>query len=202
MTTTSRRGRHPYRGNRPSVYSGGVPNGLIRRAQPNDVPEILAMVRDLAEYEKAVHEAIATEAQFHEALFGPQPTVFAHVVEHESGELHLGGFALWFLNFSTWLGRNGIYLEDLYVRPELRGTGYGKRLLATLARECLDNGFGRLDWWVLADRMDPLPRDRPRPRRPGGPHRCGRRFGRPGPGLTVDSQDGHSTHPRGSGNRA
>jgi GNAT superfamily N-acetyltransferase len=149
MTTTSRRGRHPYRGNRPSVYSGGVPNGLIRRAQPNDVPEILAMVRDLAEYEKAVHEAIATEAQFHEALFGPQPTVFAHVVEHESGELHLGGFALWFLNFSTWLGRNGIYLEDLYVRPELRGTGYGKRLLATLARECLDNGFGRLDWWVL-----------------------------------------------------
>jgi GNAT superfamily N-acetyltransferase len=111
---------------------------------------MLAMVRDLAEYEKAVHEAVATEEQFHRALFGESPKVFAHVVEHDGPDGHrLGGFALWFLNFSTWLGRHGLYLEDLYVRPELRGTGYGKRLLSTLARECVDNGYGRLEWWVL-----------------------------------------------------
>ena len=124
--------------------------GTIRRATPADVPEILQMVRELAEYEKAPQEAIATEEQFHDALFGADPTVHAHVVEHDTGDgRRLGAFALWFLNFSTWLGRNGLYLEDLYVRPELRGTGYGKRLLATLAQECLDKGYGRLEWWVL-----------------------------------------------------
>jgi GNAT superfamily N-acetyltransferase len=124
--------------------------GLIRRATPADVPEILAMVRDLAEYERAAHEAIATEAQLEEALFGEDPKVFAHVVEHETQDGHrLGGFAIWFLNYSTWLGVHGLYLEDLYVRPYLRGTGYGKRLLATLAQECLDNGYGRFEWWVL-----------------------------------------------------
>ena len=125
-------------------------NGTIRRATPDDVAEILLMVRELADYEKAPHEAIATEAQFHEALFGAEPTVYAHVVEHDLGDgRRLGAFALWFLNFSTWLGRNGLYLEDLYVRPELRGSGYGKRLLSTLARECIDKGYGRLEWWVL-----------------------------------------------------
>jgi GNAT superfamily N-acetyltransferase len=127
-----------------------VTTGTIRRATPDDVPEILAMVRDLAEYERAAHEAIATEDQLHAALFGDSPKVFAHVVEHESeGGHRLGGFAIWFLNFSTWLGVHGLYLEDLYVRPDLRGTGYGKRLLATLAQECLDNGYGRFEWWVL-----------------------------------------------------
>jgi GNAT superfamily N-acetyltransferase len=127
-----------------------MPDGTIRRATAEDVPEIVRMVRELAEYEKAPHEAIATEEQFHQALFGPNPKVFAHVVEHPTPDGRmLGGFALWFLNFSTWLGRHGIYLEDLYVRPELRGTGYGKRLLATLAQECLDNGYGRFEWWVL-----------------------------------------------------
>lgn len=124
-------------------------DGTIRRAEPRDVPEILQMVRDLAEYEKALDEAIATEAQFEQALFGENPSVFAHVVEHESDGRRLGGFALWFLNFSTWLGTNGLYLEDLYVRPELRGSGYGKALLATLAKECVDHGYGRLEWWVL-----------------------------------------------------
>ncbi len=108
------------------------------------------MVRDLAEYERAAHEVVATEEQLRAALFGPQPTVFAHVVEHDDGKGRLlGGFALWFLNFSTWLGRNGLYLEDLYVRPDLRGSGYGRRLLSTLARECLEQGYGRLEWWVL-----------------------------------------------------
>jgi GNAT superfamily N-acetyltransferase len=124
--------------------------GLIRRATPKDVPEIVAMVRELAEYEKAREQAVATEDQFHRVLFGPDPKVFAHVVEHETPDgRSLGGFAMWFLNFSTWLGRHGLYLEDLYVRPELRGSGYGKRLLATLAQECIDNGYGRLEWWVL-----------------------------------------------------
>jgi GNAT superfamily N-acetyltransferase len=127
-----------------------MPQGLIRRARPDDVAEILMMVRELAEYERAAHEAVATEEQFQAALFADNPKVFAHVVEHETPDgRRLGGFALWFLNFSTWLGRHGLYLEDLYVRPELRGSGYGKRLLATLAQECVDNGYGRLEWWVL-----------------------------------------------------
>lgn len=126
-----------------------MPQGLIRRAEPRDVPEILQMIRDLAEYEKALDEATATEEQLNAALFGDNPKVFAHVVEH-AGEGHrLGGFALWFLNFSTWLGKHGLYLEDLYVRPELRGSGYGKALLSTLAQECVENDYGRFEWWVL-----------------------------------------------------
>ena len=125
-------------------------DGVIRRARPEDVREILLMVRELAEYERAVEQAVATEQQLDAALFGGHPSVFAHVVEHASPDGRtLGGFALWFLNFSTWVGRHGIYLEDLYVRPEVRGAGYGRRLLATLAQECVDNGYGRLDWWVL-----------------------------------------------------
>ena len=125
-------------------------DGLIRRARPDDVPEILALVNDLAEYERLAHEVRATEDQFHVALFGDAPTVFAHVVEHASPDGHrLGGFALWFLNFSTWLGVNGLYLEDLYVRPELRRSGYGRRLLSTLARECVEHGYGRFEWSVL-----------------------------------------------------
>ena len=123
--------------------------GHIRRARPDDIPEIVQMVRDLAEYEKALDEAVATEEQFERALFGPDPKVFAHVVEHESDAYSLAGFALWFLNFSTWLGKHGLYLEDLYVRPELRGRGYGRVLLSTLARECVENDYGRLEWWVL-----------------------------------------------------
>jgi len=123
--------------------------GTIRRAEARDIPEILQMVRDLADYEKALDEAIATEDQFTRALFGDNPTVYAHVVEHDGPGHRLGGFALWFLNFSTWLGVNGLYLEDLYVRPELRGSGYGKALLSTLARECIENDYGRLEWWVL-----------------------------------------------------
>ena len=124
-------------------------HGEVRRATPADVSEIVAMVRELAEYEKAPHEAIATEAQFTEALFGEQPAVFAYVIDDDPERGTLIGFALYFLNFSTWLGRHGIYLEDLYVRPQFRGHGYGKQLLATLAKECVDRGFGRLEWWVL-----------------------------------------------------
>jgi GNAT superfamily N-acetyltransferase len=89
---------------------------------------------------------VATATDLRKALFGPEPALFAHVAE-ESGEVT--GFALWFVNYSTWLGRHGIYLEDLYVSPAARGRGIGKALLAALAAICAERGYGRLDWWVL-----------------------------------------------------
>ncbi|PXX69020.1 L-amino acid N-acyltransferase YncA [Nocardia tenerifensis] len=118
----------------------------LRRAVPADVPGLVGLVHELAEYEKAADECTVTVAQLDAALFGPDPKVFAHVVA-EDGELV--GCAIWFLNFSTWNGVHGIYLEDLYVKPETRGKGYGKALLATLAKEAVDNGYARLDWAVL-----------------------------------------------------
>jgi GNAT superfamily N-acetyltransferase len=91
--------------------------------------------------------AVATDAQLHDALFGPDPKVFAHLAVTEDGQP--AGFALWFLNFSTWRGRHGIYLEDLFVRPDLRGHGYGKALLAALARTAIERDCWCLQWWVL-----------------------------------------------------
>ncbi|MER5747266.1 MULTISPECIES: GNAT family N-acetyltransferase [unclassified Streptomyces] len=120
---------------------------MIRTAVPADVPAIHTMIRELAEYEKAPHEARATEEQLHEALFGDRPAAYAHIAEAEDGEPV--GFALWFLNFSTWRGVHGIYLEDLYVRPERRGGGHGKALLTELARICVERGYQRLEWSVL-----------------------------------------------------
>ncbi|KPC79515.1 MULTISPECIES: GNAT family N-acetyltransferase [Streptomyces] len=121
---------------------------MIRVATPEDVPAIHAMVRELAEYEKALDEANATVEQLREALFGERPAAYAHVaVSDDDGEVV--GFALWFLNFSTWRGVHGVYLEDLYVRPERRGGGYGKALLRELARICVERGYGRLEWSVL-----------------------------------------------------
>jgi GNAT superfamily N-acetyltransferase len=121
---------------------------MIRPARPEDVPAIVQMVGELADYEKLPHEAVATEEQLRDALFGASPAVFAHLaVDDGTGETV--GFALWFLNFSTWLGRHGIYLEDLYVRPASRGGGHGKALLAELARICVARGYGRLEWAVL-----------------------------------------------------
>ncbi|MFI6904966.1 GNAT family N-acetyltransferase [Nonomuraea sp. NPDC050394] len=119
---------------------------MIRPATPDDVSEILAMVAELADYEKVPHEARATEEQLRTALFGERPAAFAHVAEHEG---RLAGFALWFLSFSTWRGVHGIYLEDLYVRPQHRGGGYGRALLAELAKICVDRGYQRLEWSVL-----------------------------------------------------
>jgi GNAT superfamily N-acetyltransferase len=119
---------------------------VIRRARPSDVPAIYQLIRDLAEYERSLPEVTGSEADLHRSLFGPQPAVFAHVAEHDG---QVAGFALWFLNYSTWLGRHGIYLEDLYVRPELRGLGLGRALLAELAALCVEHGYGRLEWWVL-----------------------------------------------------
>ncbi|WP_393098208.1 GNAT family N-acetyltransferase [Streptomyces sp. LN325] len=119
---------------------------MIRTATPADVTVIHAMVRELAEYEKVPDEARATPSQLFEALFGEYPAAFAHVAE-EAGEVV--GFALWFLNFSTWRGVHGIYLVDLYVRPQARGGGHGKALLTELARICVARGYERLEWSVL-----------------------------------------------------
>ncbi|MEU6825724.1 GNAT family N-acetyltransferase [Streptomyces atriruber] len=121
---------------------------MIRTATPADVPVIHTLVRDLAAYEKVPDEAKATEEQLREALFGERPAAFAHIAQDDaSGEVV--GFALWFLNFSTWRGVHGIYLEDLYVRPEARGGGHGKALLTELARICVEHGYERLEWSVL-----------------------------------------------------
>jgi GNAT superfamily N-acetyltransferase len=119
---------------------------MIRTATPDDIPVIHAMVRELAEYEKVPDEAKASRQQLHEALFGERPAVFAHIAEAAGEPV---GFALWFLNFSTWRGVHGIYLEDLYVRPEARGGGHGKALLTELARICVERGYERLEWSVL-----------------------------------------------------
>ena len=120
----------------------------IREAVPADVPEILAMIHELADYEKAPHEVVATPGLLRDALFGPEPGVYALMAEDdETGAVV--GFALWFRNFSTWLGRHGVYLEDLYVRPSHRGHGYGKALLQELARIAVERGYGRFEWWVL-----------------------------------------------------
>ncbi|MGP3987011.1 GNAT family N-acetyltransferase [Streptomyces sp. 3N207] len=120
---------------------------MIRSAAPADVPVIHAMIRELAEYERAPEEARATEEQLHEALFGERPAAYAHLAEDTDG--NPVGFALWFLNFSTWRGVHGIYLEDLYVRPAARGGGHGKALLTQLARLCVERGYERLEWSVL-----------------------------------------------------
>ena len=118
----------------------------IREARPEDVPEILSMIRELAEYERAPDAVVATEQLLHDALFCDSPAVFALMAEEDGSPV---GFALWFRNFSTWLGRHGVYLEDLYVRPDHRGNGHGKALLAALARICIERDYGRLEWWVL-----------------------------------------------------
>jgi GNAT superfamily N-acetyltransferase len=118
----------------------------VRAATPDDVPIIVSLIKELADYEREPNAAQATEADITNALFGNSPKAFCHVAEHE-GEVV--GFALWFLNFSTWLGTHGIYLEDLFVRPEARGTGLGKALLTTLIEIARDHGYGRVEWSVL-----------------------------------------------------
>ncbi|MCL8015038.1 GNAT family N-acetyltransferase [Streptomyces sp. AS02] len=121
---------------------------MIRPATPADIPAIHTLIRELAEYEKALEEAKATPEQLHEALFGDRPAAYAHIAADDTtGETV--GLALWFLNFSTWRGVHGIYLEDLYVRPTARGAGHGKALLTELARLCVERGYQRLEWSVL-----------------------------------------------------
>ena len=123
---------------------------MIRPARPADVAAIYRLIGELADYERSADQVTGTEADLRRALFGERPAVFAHVAVHDDGgEEEVTGFALWFVNYSTWLGRHGIYLEDLYVTPALRGHGYGRALLAALARICVDRGYGRLEWSVL-----------------------------------------------------
>ena len=119
---------------------------IIRRARPDEAGLVLSLVRELAEYEKLLHEVEATEAMISEALFGSNVRLFCDIAEW-NGEA--AGFAVWFINFSTFSGRSGIYLEDLFVRPALRGNGIGKALLSHLAKECVANGWSRLQWSVL-----------------------------------------------------
>jgi len=120
---------------------------VIRPATPADLPAIHTLIRELAEYERALEEAKATEEQLHEALFGPRPAAYAHVATDSTDSVV--GYAIWFLNFSTWRGVHGIHLEDLYVRPTARGGGHGKALLTELARICVERGYQRLEWSVL-----------------------------------------------------
>ncbi|MFF4379436.1 GNAT family N-acetyltransferase [Kitasatospora sp. NPDC001547] len=121
---------------------------MIRTAVATDVPVVHAMIRELADYEQALHEAKATEEQLHEALFGAEPAVFGLIAEDDATGEPVG-FALWFRNFSTWRGTHGIYLEDLYVRPQARGGGHGKALLLELARIAVERGYSRVEWSVL-----------------------------------------------------
>jgi GNAT superfamily N-acetyltransferase len=118
----------------------------IRPATINDTDEILAMIYELALYEKAPEEAKATREQIIESFFSEDPKVFCEIVEVDGS---VAGFAIWFLNYSTWQGKHGIYLEDLFVRPQYRGKGFGKALLKNLAAICEERGYGRFQWWVL-----------------------------------------------------
>ncbi len=119
---------------------------LIRRARPDEAGLVFSLVRELAEYEKLLHEVEASEADMAAALFGPEPKVFCDIAEWDGKP---AGFAIWFYTYSTFTGRHGIYLEDLFVRPALRGKGIGKALLVHLAKQCLANGWARLQWAVL-----------------------------------------------------
>ncbi len=136
---------------------------FIRPAVPGDVPAILSLIHDLAIYEKEPDAVRNTEEMLMQTLFGSNPQIFAHVALDNGadddgraaaapaadGTTAIQGFALWFLNYSTWEGTHGIYLEDLYVRPEARGAGHGKALLRTLAGIASDRGYARVEWSVL-----------------------------------------------------
>lgn len=118
----------------------------IRPARRDEVGIVLQLIHDLAVYEKAPNEVEATEKELLETIFSSDPKVFCDLVEVD-GEI--AGMAIWFLNYSTWQGKHGIYLEDLFIKPEYRGRGYGKALLKHLAKICDDKGYGRFQWWVL-----------------------------------------------------
>ncbi len=125
--------------------SGGV-SLAIRAARPEDSALIFSLVRELADYEKLSHEVDATEEMIAAALFCEQPRLYCDIAELDGAA---AGFAVWFLNFSTFRGRHGIYLEDVFVRPEFRGKGIGKALLMRLARRCVEEGWARFEWAVL-----------------------------------------------------
>ncbi|HUR15577.1 MAG TPA: GNAT family N-acetyltransferase [Mycobacteriales bacterium] len=119
---------------------------MIRSAEPADVPVLLELVHELATYEREPDAVLATEADLHAALFGPDPSAGCQVAVVDGAVV---GFALWYRTFSTWLGQPGLWLEDLFVRPEHRGSGRGKELLTSLAALCVERGWSRFEWWVL-----------------------------------------------------
>ena len=119
---------------------------IIRAVRPGDEAELTAMIHELAEFEHAAAECTVTETQLAAALFGPDPTLYGHLVEVDG---QAAATALWFRSFSTWDGVAGVYLEDLFVRPQFRRRGLARKLLSTLARECVERGYSRLEWTVL-----------------------------------------------------
>ena len=119
---------------------------VIREARSGDAALVMEFIRALANYEKLAHDVVTNEREIAAALFGPQPRVFCDIAEW-NGEA--AGFAVWFYNFSTFRGRHGIYLEDLFVKPDFRGHGIGKALLANLARRAVEQNCARVDWSVL-----------------------------------------------------
>lgn len=118
----------------------------VRPATPADVPVLLALVHELAVYEREPDAVETTESMLHDALFGAAPVATCHVAESE-GEVV--GLALWYVTFSTWKGVPGLWLEDLFVRESARGTGLGRALLQALAAVCVERGYARFEWWVL-----------------------------------------------------
>jgi GNAT superfamily N-acetyltransferase len=119
---------------------------MIREAKMDDVEAIHQLIIDLAVYEKEPDAVIASVRDIRENLFGENPVAFCHVAEVDG---QVVGIAIWFLNYSTWLGKAGLYLEDLFVKPEFRGSGLGLKLMKTLAQLCVDRGYERFQWWVL-----------------------------------------------------
>ncbi len=118
----------------------------VRQARPDDVTVMVELVQALAEYERAADQVELQADQLTEALFGPTPHVFAHIAERDGDVV---GLAIWFINYSTWTGRHGIYLEDLFVHPSARGLGAGRALLGELARVAVARGYSRVEWAVL-----------------------------------------------------
>jgi GNAT superfamily N-acetyltransferase len=123
-----------------------TPGLRIDPATPADIPLILDLIRELAEYEHEPESAQATAEQMHEALFGPRPAAEAVIARLDGQD---AGWALWFQNFSTWTGKPGLWLEDLFVRPQYRKRGVGKALLVYLAQLCIERDYGRFEWSVL-----------------------------------------------------
>jgi GNAT superfamily N-acetyltransferase len=118
----------------------------IRPAKREEVGEVLQLIQDLATYEKAPDQVEASRDDLLNTIFAKEPKVFCDLVEVDG---QIAGMAIWFLNYSTWQAKHGIYLEDLYIKPEFRARGYGKALLKHLAQICDKQGYGRLQWWVL-----------------------------------------------------
>jgi GNAT superfamily N-acetyltransferase len=135
---------------RSSEAATAQPSSRVRPAQPGDCRDILRLVQALAEYEREPDAVEGTVADLHAALFAEAPQVFCHVAEVRTGDgWQVAGMAIWYVTFSTWKVRHGIWLEDLFVEPEHRQLGLGRMLLAELGRVCVERGYPRLEWWVL-----------------------------------------------------